>query len=162
MKKQFIIYLLSFIILQALPAQAIKRINANPINIASQLVLKQDSAEVASTLEYYGYTHTPNYTTQSPTPQAPFADTDGFTVFSNPDGSIIRFAYLDNTDKQNYPIIQVYTKQSRTETEKKLQELDYKKNGNHYENILSKHSRYLTKCTFGPGKFLTFDRQKKQ
>lgn len=156
MKKQLFFCILSLIFLLPLPVQAIKRISANPINIASRLVLQPDSAKVASTLEYYGYTYSPNTETQ-----AQLADTDGYAVFTHPNGSIIRFAYLDRSDKQNYPTIQVYTKQSRAETEKKLKELDYKKNGNYYENILSKYSRYLTKCTFGPGKFLTFDRKKK-
>lgn len=146
MKKYLIFSVLSLVFIASLPARAIKRITANPINIASRLVLQPDSAEVASTLEYYGYSYSPNTETQ-----AQLADIwDTAATFTYPDGSIIRFAYLDRVDKQNYPTLQVYTKQSRAETEKKLQELDYKKNGNHYENILSKYSRYLTKCTFGP------------
>lgn len=38
-----------------LPARAIKKIEANPINIAVILIEKQDSASVISTCEYYGY-----------------------------------------------------------------------------------------------------------
>lgn len=160
MKKYLFFSILSLILLLPLPASAIKRLHVNPINIASRLVMQQDSSQVAATLEYYGYTPSPsdshgNLKEDTLTP-------DNFSVFSHPDGSIIRFAYLDHSDKYNYPTLQVYTKQSRPEIEKKLQELDYKKVGNHYENILSKYSKYLTKCTFGPGKFLTFDRKKKQ
>lgn len=168
MKKNLIFCILSLIFLLPIPAEAVKRMTANPVNIASRLVLKQDSATVASILEYYGYTavtHTvpsADTATQSQTQQAPLTDTDGFAVFSHPDGSIIRFAYLNPDPKQAYPTIHVYTKSTKPQIEKILSELDYKKAGNHYEATISKYSTYLTKCTFGPGKYLTFDRKKKQ
>nr|MDE6697279.1 hypothetical protein [Muribaculaceae bacterium] len=137
-----------FIILKELPAEAVKRMIVNPVNIASQLVLKQDSATVASTLEYYGYTIHPSQ--------------EGYTVFKHSDGSVIRFVYQNPDPKQSYPTIQVYTKSAKPQIEKVLSELNYKRVGNHYETTTSKYSTYLTKCTFGPGKFLTFDRKKKQ
>ncbi|MDE6638038.1 MAG: hypothetical protein K2K32_07380 [Muribaculaceae bacterium] len=148
MKKYLNFFLLLFIIIQALPAEAVKRITVNPVNIASQLVLKQDSATVASTLEYYGYTHQPCQ--------------DGYTVFKHSDGSVIRFAYQNSDSKQSYPTIQVHTKSTKPQIEKILSELNYKKSGNHYEATTSKYSTYLTKCIFGPGKYVTFDRKKKQ
>ncbi|MDE6696180.1 MAG: hypothetical protein K2K25_04820 [Muribaculaceae bacterium] len=147
MKKYLSFFLLSFIIIQALPAEAVKRITANPVNIASRLVIKQDSAKVASTLEYYGYTHQPSQ--------------EGYTVFKHSDGSVIRFAYQNQDSKQSYPTIQVHTNTTKPKIEKTLSDLDYKKAGNHYETAASKYSSYLTKCTFGPGKYVTFDRKKK-
>ena len=161
MKKYLIFSILSLVFIASFPAQAIKRINANPINIASRLVLQQDSAEIASTLEYYGYSHTPNTATQSPILQVDLADTDGFAVFSHPDGSIIRFYYPKTEDKQKYPTVQVKSNSLRVSIEKIMDQLQYKKTGDHYENVISKYSTHLTKCTFGPGNLVTFQRLRK-
>ncbi len=129
----------------------IKQIHANPINIASRLIFQQDSAAVASTLEYYGYTH------QSQTPPSGGRGAS----FSHPDGTIITFSFPQTDEKYPHPTIQVYSKTSRPQTEKILSELGFKKNGDHYENIMSKYSQYFTKCAFGPVNSVTFERKKK-
>ncbi len=133
---------------QAVP---IKQIHANPINIASRLIFQQDSAAVASTLEYYGYTQQ----SQTPPSGGPGAS------FTHPDGTTILFSFPNTEEKHTHPTVQVYSKTTRPQTEKILSELDFKKNGDHYENIMSNYSQYLTKCTFGPGNSVTFERKKK-
>ncbi len=148
----------------SLPIQAQKnyhpvkiiQIHANPINIAARLVLQQDSAKIASTLEYYGYTPV-NSNSQSASRKTQNAE-DGFSVFTHPDGTIILFSFPDS---ETNPTVQVHSKTNRPKTEKILEELDYKKNGDHFENIMSKYSKYLKKCTFGPNNSVTFQRQKK-
>ncbi len=140
---------------QAVP---IKQIHANPINIASRLIFQQDSAAVASTLEYYGYTpgnselHNATRITQNE---------NGKAIFSHTDGTTILFSFPNTEEKHTHPTVQVYSKTTRPQTEKILSELDFKKNGDHYENIMSNYSQYLTKCTFGPGNSVTFERKKK-
>ncbi len=157
MKKHLIFNILSLIfIISSLPAQAIKRITANPINIASRLILQPDSAEVAATLEYYGYT----LQSQSPLkPETLTPETSGSAIFTHPDGSTITVTFPTHS---SHPTIQVYTKTSKPQIEKILYELDYKKVGNHYEAPTSKYSTYLTQCTIGSGNAVIFTRQKKK
>ena len=50
-----IFFLLSLIFISPLPAGAVKKVEANPINVAVILTEKQDYASLASTLLYYGY-----------------------------------------------------------------------------------------------------------
>ncbi len=169
MKKHLIFYLLSLIFISVSAADnksIVKKGNAHPINIASLLVLKQDSATIASTLEYYGYT----LQSQSPLkPETLTPETSGSAIFTHPDGSTISFYFPSplkpDTSKPDtsilHPTIQVHTKTSKTQIEKILSDLDYKKSGNHYETTASKYSKHLTKCTFGPGNVITFTRQKK-
>ncbi len=147
MKKHLIFCILSLISLLPFSVGAVKKVSANPINIASRLILKQDSATIASTLEYYGYVPQPSE--------------NGYSVFHNPDGNTIQFKFLDRNIKKSYPTIQVYTNTSRSHIEKILTELDYIKIGDYYESNISKYSTHFTRCTFGSGKTVTFQRLKK-
>ncbi len=147
MKKHLIFCILSLISLLSFSVGAVKKVTANPINIASRLILKQDSATIASTLEYYGYVPQPSE--------------NGYSVFHNTDGNTIQFKFTEPNDKQKYPTIRVNTNASRQSVEKILTELDYKKIGDHFETSTSRYSTYLTKCSFDPGKTITFQRLKK-
>lgn len=144
---KFIFSLLSLIFLLAFPAYPVKPQTANPINIASRLIMQSDSAKVASTLEYYGYSIQPS--------------DNEYIVFKHPDGTIIRFTYPPADYKQNYHTVVVVSKVDKKEAEKRLKELDYKKVENGYESNSSKYSTHITKCSFGSGKTITFQRQKK-
>ncbi len=133
MKKQFIIYLLSFLILQALPALAIKKVEAHPINIAVMLTQETDTAKIASTLDYYGYTRESRV---NPTP-------DTNAVFTHPNGSRIRYT-LPSGEK--YPTIEVKSKASAKEKDKILKNLNFQKQGHTYTLKTIGHT---TTCTPG-------------
>ena len=131
-------------ILSSLPAQAVRTMTANPINIASRLILYTDSAKVATALQYYGY-------------MAQSRD-NGYTVFAHPDGPIIRFMYPKTDSKENFPTVQIKTKIPKTEAEKILKDLDYKKTSTGYETTSSKYSTHITSCSFDPNNTITFQR----
>ena len=129
MKK--IILTLIAIIFSLLPAHAVKKIEANPINIAVMLTQETDTARITSTCEYYGYTR------QTPK--------DAYTIFTHPNGSVIRYKFT-NID-QKYPTIEVNSKASQKEKDKILKNLNFQKDGNTY---VRKSVGYTTRCTTGP------------
>ena len=118
-----------------LPAGAVKKIEANPINIAVMLTQEKDTASMASTCDYYGYVR-----------QIP---QDGYTVFRHANGSVIRYKYLDADQK--YPTIEVKSKASQKEKEETLKHLNFQKNGNSFER---RSVGYTTRCIFGPRNFI--------
>ncbi len=81
MKKSLILSILSLIILFALPVHAVKKIEANPINIAVMLVQENDSAKMVSTCDYYGYVRQPSQ--------------EGYAVLTHKNDEIIRFKVDD-------------------------------------------------------------------
>lgn len=142
MKKHLIFYLLSFIFLFSLPVMAVKKIEANPINVAVMLMQEGDTAKMASTCEYYGYIRQPQ--------------NNGYTVFTHVNGSSIRYKYSDS--HQNFPTVEVTSKGTTKEKDKTLQNLNFTKNGNAYEQ---KSVGFFTHCTFGPHGTLILTRHTK-
>ncbi|MDE5871227.1 MAG: hypothetical protein K2H22_04755 [Muribaculaceae bacterium] len=122
----------------------VKKIEANPINVAAMLTERPDSASVASTCEYYGYT------LQSPQ--------DGYTVFRHPNGSVIRFTFKEEKNGKRYSTIEVRSKASQKEKDQILQTLNFQKSGNAY---VRRNIGYTTQCTNGPQGSLVFQQQPK-
>ena len=138
---------LLFLLLTLLPANAaIKKFEADPINIAAIIVEKADSANVASTLSFYGYT----FQTKE----------DGYTVMRHPNGNEIRYSFSQTENK--YPTVIVKTKGTRKSIDTKLNELDFVKSGKGYEKIRNQYSKFKTNCTFGPHSNLIFRRTPNQ
>ena len=135
---------LTFLILSILPASAIKKFEANPINIATLMVEKTDSAQIASTCEYYGFAYQ--------------GEEDGYTVMKRLNGNEIRFTFKDNSTLQTYPTIVVKTKEAHKNIEARLEELSYEKQGHIYEIKRNQYSRYIKQCSFGPHNTLIFRR----
>ena len=142
--KHFLTLLL--LIFTLLPASAIKKFEANPINIAAMMVQKTDSAQIASTCEYYGFTYQ--------------GVEDGYTVMKRTNGNEIKFTFNDNGTTQKHPIIVVKTKEAHKEIDARLKELNFEKKGNSYEIKRNLYSRYITRCSFGPKNTLIIRRIK--
>ena len=142
MKTKIIFYLLSFIFIQALPAQAVKKIEANPINIAYMLAQDTDSASMAKTCEYYGYVR---QSTQ-----------DGYTVFKHTNGSIIRYTFKNEDKDKPYPYVEVKSKSSSREIDAILSNLGFQKQGNNYELKTGKFTRSKITYRHGSNGFLVF------
>ncbi len=132
MKKQIIIYL---ILLIAIPVFAIKRIEANPINIAVMLMQERDTTTMASTCDYYGYKRQRSH--------------EDFIVFSHPNGSILSYKLADT----KYPIVEVIYKISTKERDHILKNLSFIRKGNYYER---KSVGYITQCNNGNSHTLIF------
>ena len=140
--KHFLTLLL--LILNLLPASAIKKFEANPINIAAVMVEKTDSAQIASTCEYYGFTYQ--------------GVEDGYTVMKRTNGNEIKFTFNDNGTINKYPTIVVKIKEAHKEIDARLKELNFEKKGNTYEIKQNQYSRFITQCSFGPHNTLIFRR----
>ncbi len=99
----------------------IRKIEANPINVAVSLTERTDSATIASICEYYGYINQPSQ--------------KDYTVFQHPKGSIIRYSFkkADVTTGSKYPTIEVKCKGTQKEKEVILKNLNFQKSGNSYE-----------------------------
>ncbi len=141
--KKLIIYLLSLIIFPSLPASAIKKPVANPINLAVLLVEMTDSTEVAATLDYYGY--------------ALQGERDGYKVLRHPNGNELRYTYAE-TPGQQFPTIIAKPTGSQKQTDAALTELKFNKSGNAYERKISRYHGHSTNCTHGPHSTLIFRR----
>ena len=151
MKKKIIFNLLSLIfILSSLSAHAVRTMTANPINIASRLILYTDSAKVANILGYYGY----ELSSENSSASAGLSQGEA-TIFRHPDGTIIRFTFPKTEAKEKFPTVQVKSKVPKTEAEKILKDLNYTKTDSGYETTSSKFSNHTTRCTFDPGNTIT-------
>lgn len=135
---------LILLLLTLLPSSSAKKIDANPINIAVTLVEKTDSAKVASTLEYYGYT--------------PQGIENGYCVMKNTQGNEIRFSFNDNGTHSNFPTILVKLNITEKDLNTRLKDLDFEKSGNGYQKAKNAYSRYTTQCSTSPHNTLTFRR----
>lgn len=131
-----ILLTISILLLSIVPAGAVKKIHANPINIAIQLVEKTDSDKVASTLEYYGYT--------------PQGKEDGYQKMKGSNGNEIRYSFNECDPNHKYPTIIVKTQGTHKALDSKLKELNFEKVGNGYECMKNKNSKYKTQYSFGP------------
>ena len=140
--KHFLTLLL--LIFTLLPASAIKKFEANPINIATVMVSKTDSAQIASTCEYYGFTYQ--------------GVEDGYTVMKRTNGNEIKFTFNNNGTINKYPTIVVKIKEAHKEIDARLKELNFEKKGNTYEIKQNQYSRFITQCNCGPHNTLIFRR----
>lgn len=130
MKKFIIFSILPLFFIFAFNARAVKKIEANPINIAVMLTQETDTAKMASTCEYYGYTR-----------KMPQND---YTVFSHNNGSQIKYKL---TYGEKYPTIEVRSNVSSKEKDKILKILNFQKEGHTYEY---KSIGTITRCSSGP------------
>lgn len=128
------------LLLTLLPANAVKKFEADPINIAAVIVEKTDSANVASTLSFYGYT----FQTKE----------DGYTIMRHPNGNEIRYSFSQT--ENNYPTVIVKTKGTRKSIDTKLNELDFVNSGKGYDKIRNQYSKFKTQCNFGLRSTLIF------
>ena len=138
--KQVFLTILLLLILLPQTANAAKKIEANPINIAAILVEKTDSAKIASPLEYYGY--------------HPQGTEDGYQIMRTSNGNEIRCTFTDSGDK--YPTVVVKTHGTSRPIDDKLKELDFEKSGNGYEKMKNAYSKFKTKCSLGSHNTLIF------
>ncbi len=146
MKKTILLFIL--LLLTLLPASAIKKIEANPINVAFMLAQETDSAKMASICDYYGYVIQPSQ--------------DGYTIFKHPNSSIIRYSFRDVTTEQPYPYVEVKSKLSSKEIDFTLTDLNFKKNGSGYVRKLGHYARSVFDCKHGSHGFLIFHQSKIQ
>lgn len=140
--KYLIFSILSLIFLHSLPAGAVKKVEANPINIAVMLIQEPDSAKMASTLDYYGYQYQ-----RSLTPDTSTLET--YRVFTHPNGSIIRY----KLSAEKLPTVEVTSKASGKEKDQILKNLNFQKKDKGYER---RSVGNLTRCVFGEHGSLVF------
>ena len=144
--------LLIFLLFSLLPLHAVKKIEANPINIAVMLTQETDTARMTSTLRYYGYKPSFENSTSYQTASAGLSSGETYT-FTHQNGSVIRYKFT-NTD-QKYPTIEVTSKVSQKEKDQTLKNLNFQKTGNSYER---KTVGYTTRCVNGPHGLLILTR----
>ncbi|MDE7347565.1 MAG: hypothetical protein K2N48_12615 [Muribaculaceae bacterium] len=151
--QNLIFLLLSLIFISPLPAGAVKKVEANPINVAVILTEKLDSASIASTLLYYGY-----IPSSESNPSHKTEDSRLKTEYTHHNGSVIRYSFTKADNGNLYPTIEVTSKASQKEKEQILKNLNFQKNGNAYERRSISHT---TRCTNGPRGSLIFQQQPK-
>ena len=147
--------ILTLLLLAILPASAVKKIEANPINVAFILAQETDSAKIASICDYYGYQPSPDNGTVSKTASAGLSSGETNT-YRHPNGSILRISFRDTTPDQPYPQVEVKSKQSSKDIDYTLIDLRFEKQGNGYERKLGQYARHITTCKSAPRGFLLF------
>ena len=147
--------ILTLLLLAILTASAVKKIEANPINVAFILAQETDSAKIASICDYYGYQPSPDNGTVSKTASAGLSSGETNT-YRHPNGSILRISFRDATPDQPYPQVEVKSKQSSKDIDFTLTDLRFKKQGNGYERKLGQYARYTTTCKHASHDFLLF------
>ncbi|MDE5880770.1 MAG: hypothetical protein K2H60_03490 [Muribaculaceae bacterium] len=135
-------FILTFIFFTLFPANAIKKINANPVNVAFILAQEKDTVKMATLCDYYGYR-----SQQS---------NDGYITYVHPSGSIIRYTFKDVTEEQPYPRVEVKSKLSSKDVDFTLTDLNFRKLGSGYERKLGQYARSVFHCQNGSGGFLIF------
>lgn len=128
MKKLTLIHAL--LLLTILPIHAVRKVEANAINVAVMLTEQVDTDAIASTCEYYGYERQPSQ--------------DGYNVYKHPNGSIIRYTFTTAENGKEYPTIEVKSKGNQKDNDELLQGLNFQKSGNSYER---KSIGHRTRCT---------------
>ncbi|MDE5998318.1 MAG: hypothetical protein K2G77_08940 [Muribaculaceae bacterium] len=151
---KLIFCILSLIFLLPLSAYAVKKIDANPINVAYILSQKTDPDAISSTLIYYGYTPQPkgNLTPDTSKPET--------FVYTHPNGSVIKYTFKDISESHPCPYIEVKSNKGSNETIKVLENLAFKKKGSGYLRNIGKHAKTETHCTHGSQGYLIFHRIK--
>ena len=135
---------ITLLLLTLLPAGAVKKFEPNPINVAAIIVEKTDSAKVASTCEYYGFTYQ--------------GVEDAYTVMKRPNGTEIKFTFKENGTPQKYPTVVVKAKGTHKEIEEHLKTVNFEKEGSIYTAPHNQYSRYITQCSIEPHNTLIFRR----
>ena len=135
-----VFYILSLIFLSPRPAEAVRKVEANPINVAYILAQETDSAGIDATCKYYGYElQTSN---------------DGYTTYKHTNGSIIRYTFKDTSNEQPYPKVEVKSKVSSKEIDTILTDLGFQKEGSGYKRKVSQYARSIFSCKHNPQGFL--------
>ena len=142
-----IILTLTFLLLTILPAGAVKKIEANPINLAVVLAEKADKSKIASYIDYYGYTL-----------QAPDNE---YQVMKHPNGDEIRYSFNIDDKESQYPTVIVKVRETPKAIDARLKELNFIKVGNNYERGFFRYNNYVTQCSFGPHNTLVISRIQK-
>ncbi len=140
MKRTILILIL--LLFTLLPISAIKKIEANPINVAFMLAQESDSAKMASICDYYGYVIQPSQ--------------EGYIIFKHPNSSIIRYSFKETSKEQPYPYVEVKSKLSSKEIDFTLTDLNFKKNGSEYVRKVGQFARSVFNCKHVPKGFLGF------
>lgn len=134
MKNYFIT--LTLILFSLLPAGAVKKFDANPINLAVVLVEKADSANIDGFFKYYGYKLQ--------------GSEDGYQIMRHDNGNEIHYSFKDGDISQKHPIIIVKPKGRQKEIDACLEDLKFVKNGNLYERMVNRYNHLSTQCSFEP------------
>lgn len=139
--------MLSLIFIFAFPAKAIKKIEANPINIAVMLTQETDTASISFTLQYYGNSCgiQEKLKTDSSKPET-------YVTYTHPNSSIIRYRL---SGREKYYTIEVISKLSTKEKDKILKNLNFQKKSNEYE---LKTIGHITRCVSSPNNTLIITR----
>ena len=140
--------LLSLIFIVPFNAGAVKKVDANPINVGVLIAEKGDSTQVASLFQYYGYT-----------PQGMEND---YQVMKHFNGDEMRYSFNDSGKEMKYPTIVVKTEASQKEIDAILTELKFIKTGKAYERTVSRYNNYITRCSFGPHNTIIIERVHRQ
>ena len=139
--------LLILLLFTLLPARAVKKIEANPVNLAFLLSQETDSAKIASICDYYGYISQPSQ--------------DGYAVYLHPkNSSVIRYSFQDATNGQPYPYVEVKPKMSAKDIDFTLTDLNFKKAGSAYVRKPDHYARSSFQCKHGPHGFLILHQTK--
>ena len=93
-----IIITIILILFSLLPAHAVKKIEANPINVAVVLVEKGDSDNIDNLFKYYGYTLQ--------------GQEDGYNIMKHDKGDIIRYSFNYDGKINSFPNIIIKPKGS--------------------------------------------------
>ena len=128
--------LLSLIFISPFNASAVKKVDANPINVGVLIAEKGDSTQVASLFQYYGYT--------------PQGTENDYQIMKHFNGNEIRYSFNYSGIHQKYPTVVVKTNASQKEIDAILTELKFIKVGNAYERAVSRYNNYITRCSHGP------------
>ena len=136
--------LLSLIFISPLPVGAVKKVEANPINVGVLITEKGDSTQVASLFQYYGY--------------APIGIENDYQIMKHFNGNEMHYSFKDSGKEQKYPTVVVKTNASQKEIDAILTELKFVKVGDGYERAVSRYNNYITRCTHGPHNTLIIQR----
>ena len=147
--------ILTLLLLAILPARAVKKIEANPINVAFILAQETDSAKIASICDYYGYQPSSDDSHSYKSASASLSSGETNT-YHHPNGSILRISFRDATPDRPYPQVEVKSKQSSKNIDFTLTDLRFEKQSNGYQRNLGQHARHITTCKSAPRGFLLF------
>lgn len=139
--KNFILFLL-FSLFVAIPIQASKTINVNPINLAVLIVEKTDTTKIKMEFDYYGY-RLQNIE-------------DDYYIMKSPKGNEIRYTFKDSISSGNFPTVIVKTHGTHKEIEAWLKELKFEKEGNTYRRLTNRNDDHIVQCAYGSSKTLVF------
>ena len=116
----------------SLPAFAQTKHDVNPVYIANLLTNSLSTDEMRETCRYYNFTESPS--------------TEGYTVFTDTHGNIIRFKMTSSAGKGNTdPLVELHTKDSKKTIEKILRDTGYRKHSDAYVHGTT-HALSHTRC----------------